>query len=207
LTKLSTDIATDGIFLRGAITYGKIFHTGRILFGSAYQNAFELESKKALNPRIIVDKSVLDFLKDKIGQFPLNNTGIRLDKSDNLSYLRLFPLNYFPYYTHDWLSFLLRVKSHLLYHLNMFDSRVSGYTIELRNLDKYCCWKEQYTDDLDFTGGNEAILKKYLWILDEFHETIETYSKYFSDENGKMRVCKISFDKIWKPEVPLGHWR
>jgi hypothetical protein len=208
LTKFSTDVAADGIFLRGAITYGKIFHTGRLLFGTGYQNAFKLESTKAINPRIIVDESALNFLKDYEGQFPINIAGIKQDTDDNLKYLRIFPFHYFPYYTVSWLDYLLRVKSNILYHLNMFDERVSGFSKELKELDKFCCWKEQYTYNLDFTGGNESILKKYIWLSNEFNETLETYCKFLSNEDGNMRISKIIFDgSIWRPELKLGHIR
>jgi hypothetical protein len=208
LTKFSTDLAADGIFLRGAITYGKVFHNGRILFGTGYQNAFKLETTKAINPRIIIDESVLDFLKRYNGQFPLNKAGVKEDDEDNIFYLRIFPLNYFPYYTITWLDYLLRVKSHLLYHLNMFDKRVEGFGIELRNLDTFCCWKEKYTYELDFTGGNESILKKYIWLSQQFNETLETYREFLSNENAELRINKIVFDgNIWKPEKQLGHYR
>jgi hypothetical protein len=206
ITKFSTDIAADGIFVRGAITYGKVVHTGRILFGTGYQKAYQLESTKAINPRVIIDSAVVEFLKKYDGQFPLNNVGMRED-DDTVKYLRLFPQQYYPFYTISWLDYLLRVKSHILYLLNMFDTRVSGFGNELRDLDRYCCWKEKYTYDLDFSGGDDHILKKYIWVCQEFNETLETHSRFLSD-NGNMRISKIFFDgKIWRPEQALGHMR
>jgi hypothetical protein len=208
LTKFSTDLAADGIFLRGAVTYGKVFHTGRILFGTGYQNAFKLETTKAINPRIIIDDSVLEFLRSYDGQFPLSNAGVRESGEDKIRYLRIFPFNYFPYYTGSWLDYLLRVKSHLLYYLNMYDNRVEGFGTALRNLDRFCCWKEKYTYGLDFTGGNASILKKYIWLSEEFNETLETYSVLLSNEKKELRISKIIFDgNLWKPEKELGHYR
>ena len=48
--------------LRGAITYGKIYHEENI-FGSGYIEAYRLESKKAKKPRIIVDEKALHYVK------------------------------------------------------------------------------------------------------------------------------------------------
>ncbi|MDE7592239.1 hypothetical protein NVR66_21755 [Enterobacter bugandensis] len=217
LTKFSTDIACDGIFIRGGVTYGKIYHHGPMLFGSAYQRAYELESKYANNPRIVIDDVVFDFLSASKGVFPLNEHAITKD-NDGLNYLANFPLNYYPMYTPSWLDFLLRIKSRILYHLNYFDPRVSGYGFELKRLDKFCCWKEVYGWDLSFDGRNEHVLKKYVWLKDEFNNTIKKYSKYLSasprdfnyDIGVKegMRIMPIHWNgTIWSPVKELGHYR
>lgn len=217
LTKFSTDIACDGVFVRGAITYGKIYHHGPMLFGSAYQRAYELESKTAIYPRIIIDDNIFNFLKERNGEFPLNKYAITKG-SDAVSYLANYPLNYFPYYTGSWLDFLLRVKSKILYHLNIFDIRVSGFGYELKNLDKLCCWKETYGWNLCFDGGSESVLNKYLWLKDEFNSTLIKYSDYLTvseiDKNPNygvqqgMRIAPICWNgTIWAPEKSLGHIR
>lgn len=217
LTKFSTDIACDGIFMRGAITHGKVYHHGPMLFGSAYQKAYELESKFAIHPRIIIDDVVFDFLSERKGEFPLNDHAIIIG-SDNISYLANFPLNYHPLYTPSWLDFMLRIKSRILYHLNTFDSRVSGFGHELKKLDKYCCWKEVYGWDLCFDGGSNSVLKKYEWLKDEFNSTIKKYSEYLSvTEHDKrcnggvkegMKISPICWNGvIWSPEEELGHIR
>ncbi len=217
LTKFSTDIACDGIFMRGAITYGKIYHHGPMLFGSAYQKAYKLESDYAIHPRVIVDKIAFDILSDRKGEFPLNEHAILTD-NEGVSYLANFPFNYHPLYTPSWLDFMLRVKSRILYHLNIFDYRVSGLGRELKNLDKFCCWKEAYGWDLCFDGGNESVLKKYEWLKDEFNSTILRYSEYLSvNERDKrfdcgvkdgMKISPLGWNGvIWSPEEELGHFR
>lgn len=217
LTKFSTDIACDGIFMRGAITHGKIYHHGPMLFGSAYQRAYELESKKAVHPRIIIDDIVFEELSERDGEFPLNDHAIVKDK-DAVSYLANFPLNYHPLYTPSWLDFLLRIKSRILYHLNTYDTRVSGFGPELRNLDKFCCWKEVYGWDLKFDGGSTSVLSKYEWLKDEFNSTINKYSEFLSVHDGDrnyyggvkegMRISPIVWNGvIWSPEKELGHIR
>jgi hypothetical protein len=216
LTKFSTDIACDGIFLRGAVTHGKIYHHGPMLFGSAYQKAYELESEKAKHPRIIIDDIVFDVLKSNLGEFPLNEHAITKVAND-FSYLANFPMNYHPQYTPSWLDFLLRIKSRILYYLNTFDSRVSGFGQELRNLDRFCCWKEVYAWDLCFDGGNNSVLNKYEWLKDEFNSTLKRYSEFLSVTDGDKywggvkeggRVSPIHWNGvIWAPEKELGRIR
>ncbi len=48
-----------GFLLRGAITQGKVIHTDKQLFGPAMNEAYELESKVAIYPRIIISRDVL----------------------------------------------------------------------------------------------------------------------------------------------------
>ncbi len=217
ITKFSTDIACDGIFLRGGITHGMVHHHGPFLFGSAYQKAYELESTVAVHPRIVLDKIIFSVLAEKLGTFPLNKHAVVEDEG-GVSYLSSFPLNYYPQYTTSWLDFLLRVKGRILYHLNMFDPRVSGFGPELRKLDQSYCWKEAYGWDLCFDGGNEKVLKKYLWLKDEFNRTLSRYSQYlsangsdskFADGGGRRtRISAICWNGItWSPEKELGRLR
>ena len=49
-----------GILCRGAVAIGKFIHKDEYLFGPALVEAYLLESKAALYPRIILDRSVID---------------------------------------------------------------------------------------------------------------------------------------------------
>lgn len=207
LTKFSTDLACDGMFLRGAITYGPLFHDMKFVFGSAYQRAYEIESKLAVHPRILVDQSVLDFLHNRFGEFPLNDTGTTLG-DDGLRYLSCFPFQYHPMYTFDWVNFLLRVKGHILYALNLFDPRISGYPKPLQNLDRYYCWREACGTTPDFSGSDERVFQKYLWLKDEFNKTLVFYHKFLLNGSGQVRIAKIiDLGSHWGPETILGQLR
>jgi len=46
-----------GIFIRGGLAVGKLYHDGNTVIGPALISAYELESKTAIYPRIVVDKS------------------------------------------------------------------------------------------------------------------------------------------------------
>jgi hypothetical protein len=66
--------ASMGFLLRGGIVVGDIIHDEEVVFGPALNRAYELESKVAIYPRIVVDEPVLkigeiagfDFVEDHI---------------------------------------------------------------------------------------------------------------------------------------------
>lgn len=64
------------VIFRGGVTYGSIFHDQEFIFGPAMNCAYRLESKEAIYPRVIIDKSVLELrnedgktISDYSGQF------------------------------------------------------------------------------------------------------------------------------------------
>lgn len=206
VTKLSVQGASVGIFVRGGITYGNVYHHGPMLFGTAYQRALMLEGE-AKNPRVLIDDSIFEMLADKIGIFPLNESAIKKDL-DGKSYLANYPWMYISGYVTDWLSFLLRVKSSIIYFLNKFDLRVAGLGDDLKRLGNYYCWRDMYTWQLDFDGGNQSILEKYIWLKDEFNSTISSYSEFLRDGNGESRIALIVWnDNMWAPKGDLGRFR
>lgn len=49
-----------GILCRGGIVRGHLIHTGTMLFGPAYMEAYFLESKAALYPRVILGEEIIE---------------------------------------------------------------------------------------------------------------------------------------------------
>lgn len=60
MCRLQFEFALKGVFLRGGLTFGKIYHNGNICFGPALNNSVMLESKYAKYPCIAVDKSIVE---------------------------------------------------------------------------------------------------------------------------------------------------
>ena len=54
----TTMLKLYGVLLRGGIVLGNIIHTDKLLLGPAMVSAYELESKCAVSPRIVVDPKV-----------------------------------------------------------------------------------------------------------------------------------------------------
>ncbi len=53
------DLVTKGFLVRGAVTVGDLRHTKEILVGPAMVEAYELESKHANFPRVLIDEKVI----------------------------------------------------------------------------------------------------------------------------------------------------
>lgn len=132
--KITADLACDGIFCRGAITKGKLFHKGRILFGSSYIRAFTLEEETAIFPRVIIDPEIIDFFELKEGEMPLAPAFFGLDK-DGIYYQRYWTWYLFPPHAGSFESYLHRVYTHIENKLNEFRDTP-------RILEKYK-WLEQ----------------------------------------------------------------
>lgn len=117
LHKISADLAVDGVFCRGAITKGKVFHHGQILFGSAYVKAYQLE-QTAIYPRIIVDPDIIDVFDYSKVKVPLSPAFYSKDESDGLFYLNFTTWQLYPPYCFDFITFLLRTREHIVNSLN-----------------------------------------------------------------------------------------
>lgn len=53
-------LAAEGIFVRGGIAHGKLFHNERFIFGPALIQAYDLEHMYAKYPRIVFKESIVD---------------------------------------------------------------------------------------------------------------------------------------------------
>lgn len=51
-----------GLLIRGGLTFGQLFHENGVVFGKALVDAYELESRTAVYPRIVVSNSVIEKL-------------------------------------------------------------------------------------------------------------------------------------------------
>jgi len=80
----------QGIFVRGGITDGLMYHSGSIAFGPALTAAYELESRIAVTPRIVTPSRStgeprMMFARDQKTGFRTNFW--RKDTSDNVYFL------------------------------------------------------------------------------------------------------------------------
>lgn len=56
---LLVNLVWKGVVMRGAVSYGKLFHDKKYLFGPAFVEAYLTETKKAKYPRIICEESII----------------------------------------------------------------------------------------------------------------------------------------------------
>lgn len=57
----------NGFFARGGITKGDLFESNGVVFGKALIDAYELESKTSIYPRILISSSIIDDVKKATG--------------------------------------------------------------------------------------------------------------------------------------------
>lgn len=72
-----------GVLIRGGLSYGILRHEKDKCFGTGLIKAYELESKFAIYPRVIIEDEIITILKDR---FPINyknNTEYFISKDDN----------------------------------------------------------------------------------------------------------------------------
>lgn len=62
-----------GLFIRGGVAYSRHFENGRLTYSHAIARAHELEEKRAIYPRIIIDENIIGMCTGEAG-FP-NLTG------------------------------------------------------------------------------------------------------------------------------------
>lgn len=65
LNFLQNVLAKSGVLIRGGVSYGSLYHENNICFGPAFVKAYELESKHAIYPRIIIDPDIINDDVDK----------------------------------------------------------------------------------------------------------------------------------------------
>lgn len=56
------DLLCSGILCRGGISYGKHFSTEDFLFSHGLIDAYNIESKLALNPRVVISKALIELV-------------------------------------------------------------------------------------------------------------------------------------------------
>lgn len=154
LIHLQIDLSNLGMFIRGGVSIGLAHHDEFNAFGSAMNDAYMLESKEAKFPRIILTSQTLStgVAASENHQNPFDisllNSLIKQDKDGfyYLDYLRQFQELDYPEY--DYYILLTRIRSYLIYNLNLYYSDTKIY-------QKYL-WMLAYWNDV-FNSSNLSI--------------------------------------------------
>lgn len=127
------------IVVRGGITLGEFFADDRIVFGQGLITAVELEGKKAIYPRIILDKKV--FSDEKLLKSLVNEGYIKED-IDGLYYINYFHNEYAVEMCRG--ACLKLVDKYCKYHPTVTDEvKVFQAT---KTIDKYAWLLAKYND-------------------------------------------------------------
>ena len=66
LSRMSWDLIKKGIFIRGGIAIGNLYHSDDVVFGKALNDAYYLESECAIFPRIILTEETYESLEKTV---------------------------------------------------------------------------------------------------------------------------------------------
>ena len=84
---LQAEILKVGVLTRGGISKGKTFHEDDILYGEGMINAYRIESKAAIYPRIVIDPILISELNEGLRYYSLRQD------SDSLWFINPFSFN------------------------------------------------------------------------------------------------------------------
>jgi hypothetical protein len=92
LSLIVVRVAAQGYLIRGGLTYGDLLHTDKVVVGPAMIRAYQLESKIAQSPRVILDPDVFNHALKKPSADVLKTIKkfLRRDKDDGLWYFDYF---------------------------------------------------------------------------------------------------------------------
>jgi hypothetical protein len=159
---LAVELAFKGFLIRGGVEYGKIIHTEEFVFGPGLNQAYQIESKEAIYPRILVAPSVLQIGKN----FPL-----RINSADNEeeSIMEIVRKDFDDKLYIDYIGGAYQELDEPNY--DMLD-----YLIKLKEIVKSGYLKSEACD-------STRLKEKFDWLKNKVNETI----KVFSTNAKKMR--------------------
>lgn len=187
-------LMTKGFFTRGGVSIGSYYADDNIIFSKGLVKAYHLESKKAVYPRVIIDKSIIEkiwkFNHERIKDFGFES--IVIFDWENTAFLNPFGL---------LKSTLQQMKS----LLNESESDDDPLTKVFSNLTKMVgemsidllkfaeegemkslqLIKNKIVENIYQNHNEENIVSKYVWLL-EFIKWIE------KDESGKLKFQSLA---------------
>lgn len=142
----------NGILIRGGITNGELVHTqDSIVYGSGLIKAYELESKTAVYPRIILSKELIGKLN-----YPLKT---KRDRYPYHQYLTRFEDGCLGFHQLIILQVMDSLKDGLF--LEMFKEEEESVLNKVRNV---------ILNGLNNNYENITVFSKYIWLKDEFND-------------------------------------
>ena len=173
ICRLQFEFAMKGIFLRGGLTFGKIFHKGNICFGPALINSVMLEKEYAKYPCVAVDKSIVEkILSD-----------MKSDLEDDYAMGYKYPHKLKEFAKELFLDYLSRTdqfsrtrEEQPVFMLDWFASRFIQSSSNITRIRPIILTelKKEY---------DEPVAEKYRWLARYFNRTI-----HFEEGHGDMKI-------------------
>ncbi|MGO0308798.1 hypothetical protein ACTL6P_19785 [Endozoicomonas acroporae] len=84
ISNFQYDLLCSGILCRGGVSYGKHFSTEDFLFSHGLIDAYSIESKLALNPRVVISKALIELVYGNLRDV---DSEILIEENDGLFFL------------------------------------------------------------------------------------------------------------------------
>lgn len=141
-------ILDEGALLRGACSLNDLFHSENALFGKALNDAYDLETKSAIYPRIILPKDLIDelFGSENSMQFHrILNAGYLTKDNDGHWYI-----------------------DYIMVRPELFSQRIiyAEYSNKIEELI-----------DTHINSSSESIKQKYQWLQEKYSKALARYQK------------------------------
>jgi hypothetical protein len=187
---LQLALMEKGFFTRGGISTGSYYSDNNIIFSKGLVNAYFLESKKAIYPRVIIDKLIIEKLKkykpESITFFGLEKV-IIFDWEDT-AFLNPFGLKDSSLAPFKSMinEFITDTDDPVINSLNNITKTFGDLTINLLDIAEeaektsFNKVKNLIAENIVQYRNEENILSKYLW-LDEFIKWIDNI------DSGKLK--------------------
>jgi len=195
-------LMTKGFFTRGGISIGSYYADNNIIFSKGLVNAYHLENKKAVYPRVIIDKTILEKLfkynQERVKYFGIDS--VIIFDWENIAFLNPFGL--LKSSVQQIESMFNELNSDdddpLTKTLNSLTKTFGEMTVSLlksaeegekKGMETV---KEKIAENIYRYYKNKNIISKYLWLF-EFVKWIE------KDETTQLKFQFMS-EKITKTE-------
>jgi hypothetical protein len=145
--ELIKKLILKGIVCRGGIAKGKLVHNDTFLFGPAFNEAYKLESKVAIFPRVIIDdRSILDIGIENFGYHPANDPKQEESEINSIISVDFDGLHFINYFNFETVWEMSEKEKLYLHKLNKL-----------------------IVNQLIVNDNNQYVKKKYEWMRDKFN--------------------------------------
>lgn len=169
-------MTTQDVYTRGGISLGSFYSDKNIIFSSALVKAYNLESKIAIYPRIVIDKTIIDILA-KIDTEKLTSSGLTeliYFDWENIAFIN--PLSVSDTFTKEAEEELFNTAEFLNDELIKVHLESIPEAYRSIALKPYSALLKQYEEIIDKVkikstdqNSTDKVRSKYLWLI-EFYK-------------------------------------
>ncbi|ABM61925.1 hypothetical protein [Halorhodospira halophila] len=168
---VQVNLVLRGILCRGAVAQGKLIHTPKVLFGPGMVDAYVLESKAALYPRVILDESII-------------NLGARAHARHHL-----------PEHEVQSIMSLLEKDSDGMYYINYVTGAQSELDDPELDYPKYLYCLQQIVES-GLAVRDPSVAVKYRWLREKLQPHIESIKTGVAENRPEGDELRDAYESI-----------